>query len=207
MKNTFFILTVLFFSFFAKSEAYIQINKFSNDSIYQFVNNQVDGSKIDIYTNTLLIKKNAIFETVNGEYQLIFEDAGHSGYHRPHWKFNVWLKCTNKFPFMNQNYILYAVIFYDGIGNINVKINKNNSLEIQQGYDTKKIIYPWAVGTIGRGNPYHNIPQQNDDNGVCYFDKYGFVSYGPTNYFLDDSCGSFDNNRPPEEISKPLISR
>lgn len=205
MKKVFLVLPFLIFCF-AKSEAYIQINEFSNDSNHAFVNCQVDGTAAVISTKSLLIKKNALFETANDD-QLIFEDAGHSGYHRPHWKFNVWLKSASKLPFMNQNYILYAVIFYDGIGNINVNLDKNDGLQIKAGYDTKKVIYPWAVATIGRGNPYHNIPQQKDDNGVVYFDKYGFVSYGKSQRIQDDNCGSFDNYQLPKEVSSPLISQ
>lgn len=205
MNKLFAVMASLVTFCFATSEGYIQINQFENNTTHQFVKFEVDGEKADTLSTPLVIKHNAVFETANGDYQLIFEDAGHSGFHRPHWKFNVWLKSANKLPFMKQNDILYAVIFYDGIGNINLNLDESAGFEIQSGYDTHKVIYPWAVATIGRGNPYHNIPNRPDGNGVAYFDKYGFVSYGDSAPYMDDQCQSFDNYKRPKEVTSPVI--
>lgn len=167
----------------------MQFNELVNGSTAHQMSIQQDS-------NFLIDTEAVIIETTQRNFRVILEDAGHSGYHRPHWKFHVWLENDEGFSFLNQSRILYAVIFYDGEAEIKLKFDHSGHLHIEAGYDVKDILYPWAVGTIGRGNPYHKIKgTEIEGNGIKYFDYDGFVGY-PYNKFSGDQCNSFDNKYP-----------
>jgi len=129
----------------------------------------------------LLDQPASCLATEEGDFQMVFEDAGQSGFFRPEWKFHVWLEQENGFPFLGEERLLYAVIFYDGDGEISIRWDNEGRLSLQGGVGVKDILYPWAKGTVGRGNPYHEIQGVEwGENGVKYADYTGFVGYGPS---------------------------
>jgi hypothetical protein len=187
MKNKMIISAVsLMLSIFCTAEATIKITSFKNESPIAF-NEKTDEGKpyLDLISKGsgfVIDKEGAVISSTDGKYQIIFEDAGRSGFHRPHWKFHVWVKSEEGFPFMAGGKVLHSVFFYDGEGEMNVRLCKGGKLFIIGGRD---VLYPWKVGTIGRGNPYHKINHDaQDQNGIAYFDYDGFVGY-PYNYFTD----------------------
>ncbi len=153
-------------------EARIKLVEFKNESNRAFCKNLADGRPLPRATSwgkplpLLIDTPGAVIQSSDHRYQIIFEDAGHSGYHRPHWKFHVWLRCKGGLSFFNQERILYAVIFYDGDGEVKVHIDSQGKLHIRGGYDVKDILYPWAVGTIGRGNPYNKVKGRESDSSL-----------------------------------------
>lgn len=172
-------------------EATIKLTKFENDSSFSFQETFEDGTPYQELLNQngeVIIEKGAVISSTDGKYKLILEDAARSGYHRPHWKFHVWLESEEGFPFLNQNKMLYAVVFYDGAGEVQLHLNQEGKLEVKGGYAVADVLYPWAKGTIGRGNPYHEIKGTKvDDDGVKYFDNHGFVAYPYNRYADEDS--------------------
>jgi hypothetical protein len=187
MKNKLFLAM---FGFLAcvnpPAEAVIKITSFENES-------NIPLSKLTeanqpylelIAQGGFVIEKRAAIKSSDGKYKIIFEDAGKSGFHRPHWKFNVWIKSKEGFPFLEGNKILHSVFFYDGEGEMQVRLSPEGKLFITGGRD---VLNPWKVATMGRGNPYHTISHDaEDDNGVTYFDNDGFVAY-PYNRYSEES--------------------
>jgi hypothetical protein len=170
-------------------EARIKLMEFSNESNRAFNKTFDDGrdyvSALSSGKGILIDQPGAAISSLDGSFKIILEDAHRSGYHRPHWKFHVWIESQNGFPFLANNKLLYAVVFYDGDGEVKLKIDSTGKLHVTGGYDVKDILYPWAKGTIGRGNPYHEIKgKEVDDNGIVFFDYNGFVGF-PQNYFRD----------------------
>ena len=170
-------------------EATIKLVEFTNQSDLIFKKTFKDGrayqSLLETKNAILISQEGAEIETQDGNLKIILEDAQRSGYHRPHWKYHVWIESASGFPFLNQNRILYAVVFYDNEGEIKLRIDENRKLHVVGGNDVKDVLYPWAKGTIGRGNPYHEIKGVlTDDNGINYFDYHGFVGF-PGNYLTD----------------------
>lgn len=162
-------------------EARIKLVKFSNHSNIEFYETFTDGTPfqriIKAKKGILIDQAGAEIAAIDGSLKIILEDAYESGFYRPQWKFNVWLEST-QFPFINGNRILYAVIFYDGDGEIKLSMDASGRLHVTGGYDVKDIVYPWAVGTRGRSNPYHKIAGvEADKNGISYSDYDGFVGY------------------------------
>ncbi|MBA3722897.1 MAG: hypothetical protein H0W88_10930 [Parachlamydiaceae bacterium] len=168
-----------------KAEAVIKLVEFTNESKIKF-NNTFDDGRDYLQKNGISIdKEGASISDNKGRYKIIFEDADKSGYHRPHWKFHIWVEDNSKRSFLAQNKMLYAVVFYDGEGEVKVNIDSNGKIHVTGGYDVKDVLYPWAVGTIGRGNPYHTIKgTEIDENGVKYFDNNGFVAFS-RNLYVD----------------------
>ncbi len=184
-----FIITLSCLSFFC--EATIRLTEFNNESAIQFEDTFKDGTPyLSLIENNAgaVIERNAVITSLDGNTSIIFEDAQRSGFHRPHWKFHVWLKSKTGFPFMDGNKILYAVVFYDGEGEVKVQLDAEGKLHILGGYDVKDVLYPWKVGTIGRGNPYLQIKNssQPDYNGIKYFDNDNFVGYTYRKYYDSD---------------------
>lgn len=170
-------------------EARIKLVEFTNESNRAFDSTFADGrdyvSALDSGNGILIDQPGAVISSKDGAFKIILEDAHRSGYHRPHWKFHVWIENEDGFPYLDSNRLLYAVVFYDGDGEVKLKIDHNGKLHVTGGYDVKDILYPWAKGTIGRGNPYHEIKgKEVDFNGIVFFDYSGFVAY-PQNYFHD----------------------
>lgn len=158
--------------------AAIRLLEFKNESEFQFNSTFCNGTPVE---NAVLDHPQSCLATRAQEFWMTFEDAGPSGYYRPEWKFHLWLESDEGFSFFEQNRILYAVIFYDGEGEISIHWDKGGKLHVQGGKGVKDILYPWAKGTIGRGNPYHEIEgAEIDSNGVKYFDYHGFVGYPET---------------------------
>jgi hypothetical protein len=116
---------------------------------------------------------------LDGNFKIILEDAHRSGFHRPHWKYHVWIESKEGFQYILGNKFLYAVIFYDSEGEFKIKIDEQGKLDIVAGPHVKDILYPWAKGTIGRGNPYHEIEGSwpSGEKGIRYFDDQGFVGF------------------------------
>lgn len=173
----------------ATLEARIKLVEFTNHSNMAFCETFDDGTPyremIDNSLPVLVDQEGGVISSADGEFRIIFEDAHRSGYHRPHWKFNVWIESKQGFPWLAKNKLLYAVVFYDGDGEVKLHIDRKGKLHVNGGYDVKDILYPWAKGTIGRGNPYHEIHgKEVDDNGVVYFDYHGFAAY-PRNHYTD----------------------
>lgn len=183
------LLTLGLFSCTGDLEARIKLVEFTNQSDLIFNETFTDGRPYQNFLqekNSILIdQEGAEITTKDGNLKIILEDAHRSGYHRPHWKYHVWLESASGFPFLNGNRILYAVVFYDGDGEVRLMMDENRKLHVMGGYDVKDILYPWAKGTIGRGNPYHEIQGVlTDDNGINYFDYQGFVGF-PANHLTD----------------------
>ncbi len=168
------------------SEAVIKIASFQNESPIEF-NDVTDENipyldLIDQKEGLIVDKEGATISSKNGKYKIVFEDADKSGFHRPHWKFHVWVINQDGFPFMAGGKVLHSVFFYDGLGEMNVRLCPGGKLFITGG---RAVLNPWKVGTIGRGNPYHKIDHDaQDGNGVTYFDNDGFVGY-PYNSFSE----------------------
>ncbi len=182
LKSLSFVVT---FSLFVWGglEARVRLVEFTNESCFAFLDKFTDGRPyrplIDSGEGVLIDQEGAEIRSVDGNYAIILEDAHRSGFHRPHWKYNVWIKCKEGFPLINQNKILYAVVFYDGDGEIKLRLDANNKLHVTGGYDVKHVLYPWAVVTIGRGNPYHQIKGiEVDEYGRTFIDRNGFVGHG-----------------------------
>lgn len=178
MKGRLFIL-ILLASF--SMHARIKLVEFVNESNIEFNQEFLDGKPFQTVLNAgdciVLDSVDAIIQSVDGRTAITFEDAGKSGFHRPHWKYHVWIK-SDSFPFLNQEKLLYAVIFYDGDGEVKIHINPQGKIAVIGGYDVKDVLYPWSIGTIGRGNPYHQIKgKEFDQNGIVFFDQDGFVGY------------------------------
>ncbi len=173
MKKLGMLLLILGLSVTA-AEARIKFLGFENESSLKFEETFVDGRLVD--QEQLIDQEGAVLVSKNEHLKIILEDAQQSGFHRPHWKFNVWLESDRDIPIFNQNRLLYAVIFYDGDGEVKLHLDKDKKLHIVGGFDVADILYPWAKGIIGRGNPYHEIAgQQTDANGIKFFDYNGFV--------------------------------
>lgn len=186
-----FLTTALFLTLSLRSlEAKIRLNDFTNDSQFVFKETFSDGTlyRSDASADgvgTLIDQPVKTLETADGNYKIIFEDAQRSGYHRPHWKFHIWVESKSGFSFFEQSRILYAVIFYDGEAEISINLDEAGKLHVIGGKDVKDVLLPWAKGTIGRGNPYHEIRGiETDYNGINYFDYSGFVGY-PFNPYID----------------------
>jgi len=171
-------------------EGVIRIIDFQNNGPIQFHEETTDGrafKELVSQEGMVIDQEGAVLEAVNGEYRIIFEDAHRSGFHRPHWKFHIWLESRKSFPFMDGNRILYAVMFYDGEGEVSLHINKKGKLKLKGGHDCIDILYPWKVGTVGRGNPYNRIKKCGSDfNNIFYSDYDGFVG-STSNHFVDPS--------------------
>lgn len=179
MKIKFFIAFLCLMSAFLSTEATIKITSFQNESPLEFNTLTDDGRPL---ADLIIDKEGATLSSKDGKYQIIFEDAGKSGFHRPYWKFHVWVKMTDGFPFLAGGKVLHSVFFYDGLGEMQVRLCPGSKLFIKGGRD---VLNPWKVGTIGRGNPYHKIDHDRaDENGVTYFDGDGFVAY-PDNLYID----------------------
>ncbi len=191
----------------SKVEATIKLTQFENLSSLSFQETFEDGTPYQAMLESngeVIIEKGATIVSSDGKYKLVLEDAARSGYHRPHWKFHVWLESEEGFPFLNQNRILYAVVFYDGAGEVQLHLNPEGKLEVTGGYDVADVLYPWAKGTIGRGNPYHEIKgTKTDDNGVKYFDNQGFVAY-PYNRYVDEESQINQSGETDSQTPKPI---
>lgn len=174
-----------------KAEAMIKLTQFENQSSLVFQETFEDGTPYQAMLEQgeeVIIEQSATIASLDGKYKLILEDAAKSGYHRPHWKFHVWLESEEGLPFLNQNRILYAVVFYDGAGEVQLSLNPEGKLEVIGGDAVADVLYPWAKGTIGRGNPYHEIQGTKvDGKGVKYFDNHGFVAYSYNMYSEEGS--------------------
>ena len=161
------------------ADAVVRIVSFENESPIEF-NDTTDDQRpyldqIKQGSGFVIDKEGAVISTKDGKYKIRFEDAGQSGFHRPHWKFHVWVEAADGIPFMAGGKVLHSVFFYDGEGEMSVKVCKGSKLFIKGGRD---VLNPWKVGTIGRGNPYHKIDHDSaDQNGIKYFDNDGFVGY------------------------------
>lgn len=173
------------------ANATMRLTQFENHSNISLNDTTQDGrSLVDLgFSGGLKLDKGStVISSQDGDYRIILEDAERSGYHRPHWKYHVWLESKEHLPLLENNRMLYAVLFYDGEGQFSLSIDESGKLNITAGYDCKDILYPWAVGTIGRGNPYHKIKQtQTDSNHITYFDYDNFVSSPRVNLVDSDS--------------------
>jgi hypothetical protein len=168
----------------SSAEAVIKITSFKNESPTSYKNLTEEGKPyldlIDKGSGFVIGEEGATIASQDGKYKIIFEDAGKSGFHRPHWKFHVWIQAVDGFPFMAGGKVLHSVFFYDGEGEMTVRLCKGGKLFINGG---RAVLNPWKVGTIGRGNPYHKIDHDaQDENGVTYFDTDGFVGYPFNSY-------------------------
>lgn len=176
-----FLLALL--SSIVSLQAQIKLTEFVNVSSIAFSNGLSDGTSLK--NGLILDGKQAEILSLDRNHKIIFEDAHQSGYHRPHWKYHVWIESNQGFPLLRQNRVLYAVIFYDGLGEVKLLLDNESKLHVIAGKNVKDILYPWAKGTLGRGNPYHEIlGTEIDDDGIKYFDYRGFVAY-PGNHFAD----------------------
>lgn len=163
-------------------DAGIKLVEFKNESNLDFGETFCNGTPIQ---GAWLDQPETCMTEEQRDLRIVFEDAGRSGYHRPQWKFHVWLENDNGFRFLNRDRLLYAVIFYDGDGEVSLYLDEDQKLHVIGGANVKDILYPWAQGTMGRGNPYHEIQgTEIDENGIKYFDYNGFVGYR-TNRFVD----------------------
>lgn len=192
MKMSKWLFTIAsFLSLFINGvDASVKLVEFTNHSQLLFNDTFSDGTPYQLESSAqnqgiLITDPVKVIETLDGKYKVILEDAKRSGYHRPHWKFHIWLESSSGFPLLNQNRVLYAVIFYDGDGEFSLVIGEDGKLQVLGGAGVADILLPWAKGTIGRGNPYHEIlGVETDYNGIKYFDFNGFVGY-PFNPYID----------------------
>ena len=188
MNSKFFSLIIGIVSLlsFSATEAAIKVVSFKNESPIEYKEITEEGKP---YVNLInqgegfvIDKEGATISSSDGKYKILFEDAGKSGFYRPYNKFHVWIKAEDGLPFLAGGKVLHSVFFYDGIGEMNVRLCKGGKLFITGG---REVLNPWKVGTIGRGNPYHKIDHDSQDqNGISYFDMDGFVGY-PHNLFVD----------------------
>jgi|GEM_PF-5717122 len=168
----------IFASLFAAASLHagIQLSQFKNESEWIFNPTFCNGTPI---LGALLGQGETCVATADDAFMVVFEDAGLSGYSHPQWKLNVWLESDEGFPLFSQNRILYAVVFYDGEAELSVRWDSKGKLHLTGGKGVKDILLPWAKGTIGRGNPYHEIQGvEADANGIRYYDYQGFVCPG-----------------------------
>lgn len=165
--------------------ATVRLAEFTNASTIVFQDDVVDlnNEPVGKLAEGLVIDQTgAVLTATDGSFRLILEDAHRSSYHRPHWKFQVWLETPSPLPFFSTNRILYAIFFYDGEGDLRLHLDHDGKLYVNGGCD---VLYPWMTSPIGRGCAYHQISHNPSDcNGVTYFDYDGFVGY-PKNYFAD----------------------
>lgn len=198
IKYCFFSVAFLFLG--CSLEATIRLTEVLSQHSTSFPFHTGNGLRID--------KEGARLTSTDGEYTIFFEDAGRSGFHRPHWKFHVWLENKTALPLFASSKILYAVIFYDGEGEVKLHIDREGKLHVIGGRDVKDVLYPWAKGTIGRGNPYHQIAgTEVDDNGIKFFDYNGFVAY-PENRYVDPGFSFTENDKVRDDsYPKPHFER
>lgn len=210
LTSLFCFLSAVVLGIAGNLEGRIKLIEFKNNSNLVFNECFTDGTPykaiLDAKQSILIDQQGAVIETTDGTLQIILEDAHRSGYHRPHWKYHVWLKSKTGFPFLKDNKILYAVIFYDGDGEVKLRIDPHGRLDVKGAYDVKDILYPWNEGTIGRGNPYNQIKgTEIDNNGVRYFDFDGFVSWGYRSLYLECDDTVTDDGSISDEVTKPYI--
>lgn len=187
MKNKLYLS--FFIAFFVLSaftvEATIKITSFKNESPIEFnteTDNGVPYQTLISLGDGFVLSQNDSISSTDGKYKIVFEDAGKSGFHRPHWKYHVWIQSTDGFPFLAGGKVLHSVFFYDGLGEMQIRLCPGSKLFVKGGRD---VLHPWKIGTIGRGNPYHKISHDaQDENGVTYFDHDGFVGY-PYNLYRE----------------------
>jgi len=127
----------------AYCEAQIKLIEFKNESDLKFHTTFCNGTPVE---GSAIDQSEACITTEDLELRMVFEDAGRSGYHRPEWKFHLWLERDDGFPFFHQDRILYAVIFYDGDGEVSIHWDKDGKLHVYGGLGVKDILYPWSKG-------------------------------------------------------------
>ncbi|MCE5318526.1 MAG: hypothetical protein LLG04_14340 [Parachlamydia sp.] len=93
MKTKFFIAFLCLMSAVLSTEATIKITSFLNESPLEF-NTMTDDGRLFV-EGLIIDKEGATLSSKDGKCQIIFEDADKSGFHRPHWKFHVWVKMTD----------------------------------------------------------------------------------------------------------------
>lgn len=156
------------------SEAQLTLTEFKNDSDLKFNPTFCDGTPIQ---GALLDGPETCLWAEEGEFGIVFEDAGCSGFYRPERKFNIWLESDDGFQYFDANRILYAVVFYDGEAEVALHFDARRKVHVEALSGVKDVVYPWAKGTIGPGNPYHEVDAEIDENGIKYRDYSGYVGY------------------------------
>lgn len=194
MKNGIKILALLSLVTFQLT-ATIKLIGFNNDSDFKFKCCLEDGRCLKkSFQNDggiLIDGKGAILSTKDESLKIRFEDSGKSGFHRPHWKYNVWVDSDQAHPITGENSFLFAMIFYDGNGEFTLNFSEDGHISLEKGKDVKDILYPWKATAFGRSNPYMMIENiEFDDRGVYYFDKDGCVKRVWQTFFYDseDRC-------------------
>lgn len=187
MKNKLGLIAFCLVGFVAQSvDATIRLVSFENDSWIRFNETTDEGRPyldlINEGSGFVIDGEGSAISSKNGKYKIRFEDAGRSGFHRPHWKFHVWVEAEKGFPLLEGSEVLHSVFFYDGEGEMSVKLSEEGKLVIEGG---RAVLNPWKEGKIGRGTPYHTIDHDlQDENGVAYFDHDGFIGL-PYNHFAE----------------------
>ena len=171
--------------------ATIKLTKFTNNSNQEF-NCRFDGGgcfkeAMENDGGVLIDGEGAVLSSKTGHLKIRFEDSGKSGFHRPHWKYNVWVDTETPNEITGENSFLFATIFYDGNGEFELSISEENHISLKAGFDVKDILYPWKATVFGRGSPYNTIKNiEYDSRGVYYFDKDGFTKQRWASFFYDN---------------------